>query len=466
MRCMTADPGVPWVHVARHLISQGLGHHPMCRQLGIAMCSAQGRTTPAGALLPSPLLRLVEAFRALPVWQDVKQPPLVEGVWLANAPLWGNPFAAQQPQQPLPRAGLEMSFPALAQVPNLRTVWDLREVILLVHAVRNAPEYQAQVWGLHLAGRPELQDWSVAKQQVLALANALPQSWRPVVVGSDITAEQLVAAPSVDVVMAQLVGRLGWSLPRGRPMTLYTASVKRCTTLQMASQRLQVKLRVMQFVESVGSGVVPCVTHEEVMAMLKRVWALRWDNQRKELLWRLVLNGLPTAARMDMVGEACQCGVMAPGCRHHFWECPAVAPLRGEVERHVGCVVQCEHVWVARHPRAGLHKGVWQVVALATLLAMDKARRLLCKWRLDARRLDQQLHQPHPGGVGQPPPPLDRQMSMVARVAVATFWDMLADFVAVNKGSSAWRHGLPLDHPLIAPSPQRDVLVVRRVQQP
>jgi exonuclease III len=469
VRMMTASPDVPWVHVARHLVSQGLEHHAMCKQLGIAMCSVTEGTTPAGALLPPPLLRLVEALHALPAWQDVKQPPLVAGVWLANAPLWGNPFAAQQNQQALPRKGLEASFPALAKVPSLRTLWDLHEVILHVHEVRTAAEYRAQVWQLHLAGRPELQDWTVAKQQVLALANALPQSWRQVVVGSNVTAEQLVAAPSEEAVTAQLVGRLGWSMPWGKPLPLHTASVRGCTTLQLACQRLQVKLRLLQFTDAIGTGVEPVVTDKEVLAMLRRVWALRWDNQRKELLWRLVLNGLPTAARMDMTGESCQCGVMAPGCRHHFWDCQAVAQLRVEVEQHVGCVVGCEHIWVGRPPRAGLHKGVWQVVCLAALLAMDKARRLLCKWRLDARCMEQQGNQQQqqrrqqPGG--QVPPPLDSQVPAAARVAKATFWDMLADFVAVNKESSAWRQVLPMDHPCIAPSTARDTLVVRRVQQ-
>jgi hypothetical protein len=170
---------------------------------------------------------------------------------------------------------------------------------------------------------------------------------------------------------------------------------------------------------------------------------------------------------MDMVGEACQCGVMAPGCRHHFWECPAVAPLRAVLEQHVGCPVGCEHIWVARPPRAGLQGGVWQVVSLAALLAMDKARKLLCKWRLDTRRLDQ--HGPHQQQQqqqvgGQMPPQPDRQVPVASRVAVATFWDMLADFVAVNKESCPWRCVLPLDHPFIAPSSARDALVVRRLQ--
>jgi hypothetical protein len=259
---------------------------------------------------------------------------------------------------------------------------------------------------------------------------------------------------------------MGWSMPQGKPLTLQKATVRGCTTLQLARQRLQVQVRVLQFREAIGPGVTPVITHEEVMAMLRHVWALRWDNQRKELLWRLVLNGLPTAARMDMVGEACQCGVMAPGCRHHFWDCPAVAQVRTVLEQHVGCALGCEHVWVARLPRAGLHKEVWQVVSLAALLAMDKARRLLCKWRLDARHMAQQHQQPQQQRVaGQAPPHADQQIPTASRVAVATFWDMLADFVAVSTQSSPWRQVLPLNHPFIAPSQARDALVVRRLQQ-
>jgi hypothetical protein len=463
VRLITAKPDIPWVHVARHLVNAGLTQHPMSAQLGIGIGPAVQLQTRAGARLPPPLLRLASALQALPPWQDVQPVPLAPGTWVVNAPLWGNPFAAQQPEQPLPRQGLEAAFPALAAVSTLRTLWDLREVILLAHGVRCADEYRQQVWPLHLASRPELQDWATAKQQLLALANSLPSSWRPFVVGNGITAEALLAAPSMEAVVTQLVGRLGWSMPSGKPMTLYKATVRGCTQLQMVSQQALTMARMHRFREALVVEAPAPVSHEDVLTMLSRMWALPWDNQRKELLWRLVLNGLPTAARMDMTGEACQCGAMAPGCRHHFWECPAAVAVRNVLEQHLECGVRCDHVWMTRVPREGLHTGVWRVVALAALLGMDKARRALCRWRLSAEHGhgQQQQHQGHE----QPPPPVDMQVSIAAKVAVATFWDMLNDFVAMRKDPPTWRQALPRNHPLIGPSLARDALVVRRLQQ-
>jgi hypothetical protein len=90
---------------------------------------------------------------------------------------------------------------------------------------------------------------------------------------------------------------------------------------------------------------------------------------------------------------------------------------------------------------------------------MDKARRVLCRWRL-AVGLQQQQQQQQ-----QPPPPEDRQVPIAAKVAVATFWDMLHDFVALRKEPPTWRQALPRNHPLIGPSLARDALVVRRLQQ-
>ena len=103
------------------------------------------------------------------------------------------------------------------------------------------------------------------------------------------------------------------------------------------------------------------------------------------------------------------------------------------------------------------------MVALAALLGMDKARRALCRWRLSAEHgpVQQQQHQGHE----QPPPPVDMQVSIAAKVAVATFWDMLNDFVALRKDPPTWRQALPRNHPLIGPSLARDALVVRRLQQ-
>jgi hypothetical protein len=66
---------------------------------------------------------------------------------------------------------------------------------------------------------------------------------------------------------------------------------------------------------------------------------------------------------------------------------------------------------------------------LAALLGMDKARQLLAKWLLQARN-------------GQPVPQHDatpaQQLQVACRVAVATLWDMLNDFVSLRLYPAEW----------------------------
>jgi hypothetical protein len=57
------------------------------------------------------------------------------------------------------------------------------------------------------------------------------------------------------------------------------------------------------------------------------------------------------------------------------------------------------------------------------------------------------------------------QVPTATKVAMATFWDMLFDFVALHKEPPTWRQALPRNHPFIGPSLARDALVVRRLQQ-
>ncbi len=73
---------------------------------------------------------------------------------------------------------------------------------------------------------------------------------------------------------------------------------------------------------------------------------------------------------------------MRPGRGHHFWQRPVAAAVRQELQRHlpgtaaapfkVGKLPQAA-VWLARTPQ-GLHVGVWRVLCLAALLAMDSVR--------------------------------------------------------------------------------------------
>jgi hypothetical protein len=235
------------------------------------------------------------------------------------------------------------------------------------------------------------------------------------------------------------------------------------------------------------------------------LWRLKWDNSFKEVYWRLVLNGLATAERMHMTACACVCGPVdggQPGRRHHFWGCPVAKAVVGELQRHlVGWfpgLLQPQHVLFMVCPQAlgvggarALHKGVWRVVCLAAVNAMDMGRRAAYKLRVDERQQQeaaaaaaaqqsatvptgQQLitafmqpapltahQQQHRAQVQQRQQAVvqqqrqQQQQDAAARLAalkqqaVDRFWELLQDFVVVGAAPPAWRDKVPAQHPFL-----------------
>ena len=181
-----------------------------------------------------------------------------------------------------------------------------------------------------------------------------------------------------------------------------------------------------------------------------RLWQLPWENQHKEVYWRLVLNGLALASRMHGSGpQPCACGSPAPhpDRRHHFWDCPVAAAVRSTLAAQLGGQQPSrQQLWLMRHP-AGVHAGVWDAVCLAALAAMDGGRRQLAARLLQARQAaDRPSGSRHP----PPPPPLSAQLVPAAqRHAVARFWDLLQDLCTVGTAPAAWQQQLPAAHPFI-----------------
>ncbi|KAF8062620.1 hypothetical protein HT031_003949 [Scenedesmus sp. PABB004] len=131
-----------------------------------------------------------------------------------------------------------------------------------------------------------------------------------------------------------------------------------------------------------------------VRVALRKLWRLRWDNAVKEVYWRLALDGLASAERVSRPEAVCLCGVACPGRAHHYWECPiAQAVVRAMLDSLPAewCAppadgaprLHHEHVWLMFAPppaarRAGarrLHSGVWRVVCMVALAAMNTGRR-------------------------------------------------------------------------------------------
>jgi hypothetical protein len=169
-------------------------------------------------------------------------------------------------------------------------------------------------------------------------------------------------------------------------------------------------------------------------ALLRRLfagmWRVRWDNPRKEVLWRLVYDALPTIQRLHLPGvHCCQCGVASPGREHHFWDCPVAQAVRDQLQRALPAglaAVQREQLWLALAP-GGVRLQVWRVVVLAALGAMERGRKMLYSWRLAVSPVA-----PNPAAL-----PLDMQLEVAQRAAVVGFWDNLQDFVSGGPGAVA-----------------------------
>jgi hypothetical protein len=279
---------------------------------------------------------------------------------------------------------------------------------------------------------------------------------------------RLPQAPTSQQVVERLVARLGWQGVGDKQYTMPQMSVRQFTQLQWPAAGAAVHEKHAAFVQHVRAVQAPeevPVSEQEVVKCMRAVWRLKWENSRKEVLWRLVFDGFPTAARMHMAQEHCVCGQAVPGWQHHYWQCPVAKAVVGAIQSQLPVdtpPLQPVHLWVGRLPQADLHQGVWRVVMLAALLGMDKARQLLTKWRLDARN-------------GQPPPQHattpEQQVQVASRVAVATLWDMLNDFVSLRLYPPEWLIGVGGEgrvgpnHPFIcaAPTQQGDTRLCLRL---
>jgi hypothetical protein len=323
------------------------------------------------------------------------------------------------------------------------------------------------------------------------------------------TALPVVATPPSEheqLVEGMLVSRLGWYLlPAGKACSVIHLSVKTATALQLRGLRVEVHNVRRKFVCQALNNPAPAAIRDgvrSVAAAQRKLWKLRWDNHFKEVYWRVVLNGVPTAARMPSLQHACLCGAGLPGCDHHYWSCPIAQAVVQTIVDNLPAAwchrtpstphLTMQHVWLMQPPRGTKRvlTCVWRVVCLAAFCAMDVGRRATNRQHV----LDRQHAlaaaaavgpaQPLPAGqqlitqLLQPAPlsaeqvahnaavqqrrdqqqqqlQLQRQQELVQLVqdkkkeAVARFWELLVDFVVMKAAPLAWLELVPADHPFI-----------------
>jgi hypothetical protein len=440
IRLMRGSASTPWIQVARSFLCPRETACPTWHTLGVALCM-DGQHGPTGGYLPPALHRMVQGLQALPALQDVCRLPLSLGPWCANAPLWCNPFLLQQGHgSPLPSHGLERDFADLAELSTLTTLQHAMTALQELQQVTSYAQYRAGVWAFWLQRSPSFLDRQHAQDRLEALRDAVPLLWRHAANPVLLFLGQL-QPESPSQVVQRLLARLGWSVD-GKAVGLTQLVVRQATSLQLAPVLEARAARHQVYLALAGQGLpaasVPSM--EELHRVFTRLWSLKWDNARKELFWRLTVNGVANAARMHLFGEPCACGgAVGPGRDHHYWDCPVAQSVLAEVTRGLQALLpacpplQRVHIWVARPPSPSLHRHLWLIISQAALLGMDRGQRALTGLRMAA---DDGQHLPLP-----------LRLVIAGRVAVATFWDMLADFAGLTSSTQRWVPHVPAGHP-------------------
>ena len=238
------------------------------------------------------------------------------------------------------------------------------------------------------------------------------------------------------------------------------------------------------------------------------------------MYWRLVLNGLASGERLHQQQCRCVCGPLPsdqpPGRHHHFWDCPiaksVVEVLRQQLVGGWCCVpLQPHHVLFMERPRGAstthtLHKGVWRVVCLAAINAMDLGRRATCHLGVQQQQQraaaaaalravaaprgqllitdmlqpapltpSQQQHQQQvrqrqqlqmQQQLQQQQQAAAAQLAEVQQQAVAHFWELLEDFVALEAAPKSWFPQVPPGHPFLRGSGDSALSVHRAAAGP
>jgi hypothetical protein len=477
---------------------------------------------PAPALPPPHPQQLSDMQQLRQQLQAVQDAPVLQpGAWCSLAPVFANPFLQAiigfvpggLQMLPVPSVHGPHACSGGKCRPRIRTVADLCRAW---HVIKQAARQQ---WPHPLL--PYGSNFSNADNEaadLTALVNQLPVAWHRAALAivrhpaadrpwppAAVPDPPCVPSVAEQHVEAMLVARLGWQNHQGKAVSVARLSVREATSLQLGPLRAERQERRTRFVSvALGAGAPPEALTRGlrcVAAAQGALWKLRWDNEYKETYWRLVMDGLPTSHRMHQLHDACMCGAACPGQVHHFWVCPvAVAVIDSLLSalpatwctRAAGRPpLAVRHVWLMQRPPGPkrLRQGVWAVVCLAALNAMDVGRRHADKLRIppptpaaprpsappplwqvpitdvfqptaltatqqqhnqlvEQRRQQQQLQQQQ------------QRQQLVAQVlqeakqqAVLRFWELLADFVAMEAAPAHWRVAVPGDHPFLRSDP-------------
>jgi hypothetical protein len=213
--------------------------------------------------------------------------------------------------------------------------------------------------------------------------------------------QQWVRDPSVSAAqLDRVVGGLVWEGQQQQPWARALGpgrllSVKAGTALQLGPVKQLRQVQHQQYAAQAlrVSGLDPPAKEQATQAFVSRLgslWRVPWENRHKEVLWRLMVNGVPGAGGHDICLEgSCPCGFTLSAAQvragdgsvhrqHSFWDCPVAEAVKAQLQRVLGQQqLQQHHLWLVQPPSLQLQPAVWQIVALAALTAMDRGRRYM-----------------------------------------------------------------------------------------
>ena len=419
IRFALAAPDRPWAAVAAAVLRQV---HPLATPLTLLTWRAASWES----RLPPALHRMWQGLRALPPLEQIAEPP-PPGPWCCIAPVWSNPLL------PGPEDNhLDWEFDELRPLGST-----IPQLLLLHHQAQQASSQAlAALWQQHLSSEAA-DGWQPEQLRELlaALVQRIPTAWQQAA-WEHLGSNQQPSAAEASAVVLRCVG---WRRQHGKPLALENFRVRHGTHMQLGEVQ-QLRLQRFAAFETLAVGDSDNSSGQAqpdgtaTTQLLRRLWRLPWENKHKETFWRLALNGLPLAARMPSSEQPCSCGHSdpLPGRRHHFWECPVAASVVSSLAAQLnGHALSPANLWLAQPP-TGVHEGIWQVVCLASVSAMETGRRLLAK---------------QAGKAGAPPG--STLAAAVGRHATARLWILLQDFCSLGTAPAPWQAEVPSTHPFI-----------------
>jgi hypothetical protein len=425
LRLALGDGQAPWQAVAAALLRAAHPHLSPFSLLGWRPNRLEA------AALPPALRRLIDGLRSLPPLAAVGEPSFQPGPWCASLPLWGNPLLPGS----LPGEGLQVEFADVAGTPinSIPALLAAQQQVQCPNSSYTA-RLRQQLFGSNAGA---FLDQYRTQQQLGDLLQCLPAAWVAAAAAAPLPPPGALAPqlqPPLADALALALASLGWRTPNG-PIFINAYTVRDGTQLLLAGTPLPAE-RAERFAVFCRAALGPMASPASVQQsvdrlpiLFTRLWQLRWDNRVKEVFWRLVYDGLPTAARQHRP-FSCACASFTPCRLHHFWDCPVAQAVLASVSARLpgAPVLPRPAVWLCVPP-TGQHEEAWAVVCLCALAAMERGRREMY------RRLCE----------GQTPSPT--LSTALQRHAVARFWELLTDFCVLGAAPFAWRASLPAAHP-------------------